>query len=242
MPPTSDRGFVLRGGSVEQSSKKGLSRQLPHSVVLTKGFCIDADEVTVGHYKECVDAGVCAVPRIWGIWINYPTKTDHPLNKVDWRQSRAYCKWRGGDLPTEAQWEWAATGGDGRAFAWGNEPPTCERANYTPGVRARPASGEGCDGGGTAPVGSHPAGDRVWPSGRIHDLTGNVWEWCVDNYEPFPGGDEVDPVHMRDVAEVHVIRGGAWNRSEAGIRADYRGGARVDYQVPGLGFRCVRNP
>ena len=119
---------------------------------------------------------------------------------------------------------------------------TCERADYTPGVLPTPSGDAGCHGGGPSRVGSHPSGDRVWPSGHLHDMAGNVWEWCLDNYRPYTGKSEVDPLHLDSDTAVHVVRGGGWNRSADGIRVAFRGGARYDYWVPGLGFRCVHNP
>lgn len=225
-------GRFLRGNAIDT----------PHKVVLTKPFCMDATEVTVKAYARCVDADDCTKPRTWGMWRNYPTLEDHPVNKVDWKQATAYCASRKQSLPSEAQWEWAATGGDGRKWAWGSEAIDCERADYTPGVLRTPSSDDGCQGGGTSPVGTHPKGDRIWPDGRIHDLTGNVWEWCIDNYEKWHGGPDTDPVYMKYLEGVHVVRGGGWNRSSRGVLAHYRGGAVVGYRVPGLGFRCVRNP
>ena len=205
---------------------------------------MDATEVTVGAYKVCVDAGACVPPRTWGLWINYPTKVDHPVNKIGWRTARAYCKHEGKDLPTEAQWEWAATGEDERPWPWGKETPTCEHADFTQGILEGPSSDDGCRGGGTSPVGSMPRGDHLWPGGSLHDLAGNVWEWTLDNYTA--GSAKVattavvDPLELHDEAGAHVTRGGGWNRSAKGIRNQFRGASPVDYQVPGLGFRCVR--
>ncbi len=236
IPATGEQGFMM-GGNIQPGV------DTPHKVVLTKPFCMDATEVTVKAYEACVEAGACEAPRTWGMWINYPKLSDHPVNKVHWNQAKTYCEWRKQSLPTEAQWEWAATGGDGRKWAWGDEPPTCEHADYTSGHLRTPSSDDGCHGGGTSPVGSLPKGDKVWPTGRLHDLSGNVWEWCLDNYAPWPRReDAVDPLHVIGPHATHVVRGGGWNRSSAGIRTQYRASAVVDYQVPGLGFRCVRNP
>lgn len=233
VPPTGPGGFVmgkgLRGG-----------RDAPHKVVLTQPFCMDATEVTVAAYKPCVEAGKCTTPKI-ARWTNYPDKPDEPMLNVDWRQARAYCEFRGQHLPSEAQWEWAATGGDGRKWPWGDEAPTCEHADFTIGSLPTPSADAGCHGGGPSKVGAHPKGDKVWPGGAIHDLAGNVWEWCHDNFRPYAGVEERDPVHMDAEGSTHVVRGGGWNRSAVGIMSAYRGGAVVDYQRPGLGFRCVTN-
>jgi serine/threonine-protein kinase len=162
------------------------------------------------------------------------------VNKVGWVPARAYCKFRGQDLPTEAQWEWAATGGDGRKWAWGNAEPTCEHADFTAGILEGPSSDDGCHGGGTSPVASMPKGDRVYPGGRIHDLSGNVWEWTLDNFGPLKPDAATDPLHLNNEKGAHVVRGGGWNRSAKGIMVHYRASSPVDYQVPGLGFRCAR--
>ena len=212
----------------------------PHQVVLTQPFCMDATEVTVTSYKACVDAAQCTPPREWGMWINYPKRGTHPVNKVDWHQARTYCQYAGKDLPTEAQWEWSATGGDGREFAWGSEPPTCEHADFTPGILDTPSSDDGCNGGGTSAVGTHPKGAKHWPGGALHDMSGNVWEWCLDNYGGVMPPTATDPHVLKNEHTAHVVRGGGWNRSRRGIRVRYRGGAPADYRVPGLGFRCAR--
>jgi formylglycine-generating enzyme required for sulfatase activity len=236
IPATGDGGFTM-GANLREGV------DTPHKVVLTQPFCMDATEVTVKAYKECVDEEACEPPRLWGMWINYPKLSDHPVNKVHWNHAKTYCEWRKKALPTEAQWEWAATGGDGRKWAWGNDPATCEHADYAPGQLRTPSSDDGCNGGGTSPVGSLPKGDKVWPAGKLSDMSGNVWEWVLDNYQPWRHAkDEVDPLYMVAENSTHVVRGGGWNRSDVGIRTHYRGAAVADYQVPGLGFRCARNP
>lgn len=234
VPATAPEGFAFPHGDAHDAQS--------HPVVLTRPFCMDATEVTVAAYAGCVDAGACTPPRWWGVWINYPDRPRHPVNKVDWGQAMAYCAFRGQTLPTEAEWYWAATGGQDHRYAWGNAPPTCAHADFSPGEISSPSGDDGCAGGGTSEVGTHAEGDRVTSYGRIHDLSGNVWEWCRDNYSvTLPRDRAVDPVVVTADTAAHIVRGGGWNRSGRGIRVDYRGGAIHDYQVPGLGFRCVRH-
>jgi len=213
----------------------------PHKVVLTKPFCIDATEVTAGAFRQCVEAKVCPVPVKPDRWATYKEKPDYPINMVDWTMAKTYCAYAEKSLPTEAQWEWAATGGDGRTWPWGEENPTCERADYTQAILISPGGDSGCHGGGPSKVATHLKGDKIWPSGAIHDLAGNVWEWTLDSYEPYRGIPETDPLHDNRNIGNRVIRGGGWNRSGKGITASFRGGAVMTYKVPGLGFRCVRN-
>ncbi len=218
-----------------------LPNDTPHNVVLTKPFCIDQNEITAGDYERCVKEQGCTLPRNIGPWGTFQKKPDHPVNKIHWKQAKFYCEQQGKQLPTEAEWEWAATGGDGRKWPWGNEQPSCEFADFTLGTMPTPAANAGCHGGGTSRVGSHPKGDRILKTGVIHDLAGNVWEWVEDNYLPYSVEAEVDPLHNNNIEATHVVRGGGWNRSVVGIQTAFRGGAVVDYQRPGLGGRCARH-
>jgi formylglycine-generating enzyme required for sulfatase activity len=231
VPPTGAEGFVMG---------KGLKGE--HHVVLTHGYCVDASEVTVRNYVKCVEAGACKEPWRGDPWSTYPSKLDYPVNLVSWSKAHAYCAWAGERLPTEAEWEWSATGADQTRYPWGDEPePSCEYVDYTKFGAPKWAAGAdvGCGGGGPSPVGSHPKGDKVWPGGAIHDLAGNVWEWVEDSFLPYATEAQTDPVVRHDSA-VHTLRGGGWNRSYAAMVVTYRGAAHFTYQVPALGFRCVR--
>ncbi len=231
VPPTPAEGYVMSKGG------KGA-----HHVVLTHGFCMDQTEVTVRAYARCVEAGACKEPWRGDPYSMYPSHLDEPVNLVSWPKAQAFCAWAGERLPSEAEWEWAATGPEQYRYPWGNEPePSCETCDYTKfGAPKWEAGGDiGCGGGGPSPVGSHPKGDRIWPGGAIHDLAGNVWEWVEDSFAPLGNEAVTDPVVRSEVA-VHAIRGGGWNRSYAAMVVTYRGAAHYTYQVPALGFRCVR--
>ena len=216
-----------------------------HLVVLTHPFCMDETEVTAGAYEKCVDKGECPAPGSGDPWATWKKHPDYPQNLVSWIKAKNYCEKQGKSLPTEAQWEWAATGGDGRDFPWGKEQPDCEFMDYTPtgAPKWSPGGDWGCHGGGPSAVKTHPKGARDLPTGKIYDLAGNVWEWTLDTFASHPADKQVDPVvPVKPGAAVHTIRGGGWNRPAAGCNSWYRGGAIETYQVPGLGFRCVRNP
>jgi formylglycine-generating enzyme required for sulfatase activity len=248
IPETGSSGFIMGKGISRFGFGSRASRNpgigpadTPHKVVLTRPFCMDVTEVTAAAYEGCVKERGCKPPKISDPWLTYQRKPKQPENMIDFPRSKYFCEQYGKSLPTEAQWEWAATGGDGRSWPWGNEPPTCERADFTAGELISPGGDSGCHGGGPSPVGTHPEGDRIWPSGRIHDLAGNVWEWCLDSYVPYSEKDEIDPLYLDPNNGSHIVRGGGWNRSARGIMAAFRGAAIPTYTVPGLGFRCVRN-
>jgi formylglycine-generating enzyme required for sulfatase activity len=237
VPPTPPGGFPMG------HSDRGMTDR-PHPVVLTRGFCMDSTEVTVRAYKACVDAGACKLPFLADQFATYPRFPDHPVNMVNWLKARAYCGWAGKRLPTEAEWEWAATGPERTKYPWGNSPePVCgaELADFTPlgAPKSNPGGDVGCFGGGPSAVKAHPRGAKHWPGGAIHDLAGNVWEWTEDSYEPYATEPRTDPL-VRAQSVNHAIRGGGWNRPPRALQGWFRGSAIHRYQVPGLGFRCVR--
>ena len=245
IPATGPNGFTL-GRDLQDV------RDRSHTVVLTRPFCMDQTEVSVAQYRDCVAHRGCEVPKLFDVNSNYRfEREDHPVNMVHFDQAMFYCKSLGKTVPTEAQWIWAAGHGDGRKYPWGDEDPTCEneRADFTPGgaPKSDPAGDVGCGGGNTSPVGSHPRGRSSWPTGDLFDLGGNVWEWTRDCSLPFGAERQVDPnptTHPRlgDGCWVFALVGGGWNRSATALEVGWRAAARRNYQVPGLGFRCIREP
>lgn len=183
---------------------------------------------------------------------------EHPVVHVAYEDALAYCAWAGKRLPTEAEWEWAARGGlDRKVNVWGDEPISPVRANTWQG--SFPDRNTLEDGfAGSAPVGSFP------PNGYgLHDMAGNVWEWCSDLYRPDtyarrvlelgvsgvadnPEGPStsLDPRNP-DAPESRVHRGGSFLCSDS-YCASYRPSARMactpDTSMLHLGFRCVREP
>jgi formylglycine-generating enzyme required for sulfatase activity len=242
IPPTPPAGFAMGRGMQGK-------RDIVHQVVLTRGFCLDQNEVTAAKYAACVDRGACRPPGQADEFTTYLRHPQMPVNLVSWSEARRFCAAHGQRLPTEAEWEWAARGPGDATYPWGESPqPTCADgyADFTEkgAPKSNPGGDFGCHGGGPSDVGTHPKGDKHWPSGVIHDLAGNVWEWTEDSYEPYaapePGGAPVrDPLIRRETA-IHAIRGGAWNRHPLSLITTYRGAAVYTYHVPGLGFRCAR--
>jgi serine/threonine protein kinase len=223
---------LVPAGSFTMGSETGYSYEQPAHEVWLDAFYIDQYEVTNAQYKECADAGYCDPDHT--PWSNLQTRIDYygnpqfddyPVIYLDWSDARNYCIWRGARLPTEAEWEKAARGTDGRRYPWGNEPPDDHYANFNKNV------------GDTIRVGSYPAG--VSPYGA-YDMAGNVSEWVNDWY-----GADYYTISLSDnpigpsSGEYHVVRGGAWHQTQWYLQTFVR------YWSKGrsvLGVRCARSP
>lgn len=165
-----------------------LADELPAHVVDVPTFELAATPVTNAQYAAFVAAGGSGAPPHWPGERPPEEIAEHPVTWVDWDEADAFCRWAGGRLPTEAEWEKAARGTDGRIYPWGDEAD--ER---------RAVVGRGMKAGAPEPVGSHP--DGASPYGLL-DMAGNVWEWTATWYGPYPE----PPV---DGSE-RVLRGGSY--------------------------------
>jgi len=200
--------------------------QPPHMVTLS-AYCMDLTEVTVAAYRGCTATG-CSTPSTggsfnWGV----TGRDNHPINGVDWNQARAYCQWRGSDLPTEAQWEYAARGSDvaNHIYPWGNAAPASQLC--WSGVTGRST---------TCPVQSYPSGNS--PFG-LFDMAGNVWEWTLDFYAGYPMSAASDPTGPTSGTN-RVVRGAAWDYTNpVGMRAAYRFGYGPTNRNNSIGVRCA---
>jgi formylglycine-generating enzyme required for sulfatase activity len=205
-----------------------------HEVYL-KEYQIGRYPVTVEEYRRFVEDengerwwaaggfGKTKGPHGWDDQVLHPNR---PVVNVSWYEAAAYCAWAGVRLPTEAEWERAARGKDGRKYPWGEDEPDSERAHYGGKV------------GHPTPVGLYPRG--ATPEG-IQDLAGNVWEWVADchskdYYTTSPRESPKGPA----LGTVRVLRGGSWLDSARGLRAAFRGKFEPDNWYGYFGFRCVR--
>ena len=192
-----------------------------HSVSLAS-YEIDRTEVTQGAYGDCVTANACLA-----IGGNDPAGTPLlPVVYAHWSLASTYCAWTQKRLPTEAEWEYAARGNDGRRFPWGNGEPDCTLANMG-----------GC-GGAPQPVDTHPAGQS--PFGAA-DMAGNQSEWVADWYDAgyyavSPAADPTGPA----IGTQRIQRGGNFGGGSFSLRVANRQELGPDSAVSYAGFRCAR--
>jgi formylglycine-generating enzyme required for sulfatase activity len=177
-----------------------------------------------------------------------PSKLDHPVTCVTWEMADNYCKANDKRLPTEAEWEFATRGPDGRVYPWGDDPPTVKHLNACDAQclawgKAHKVDlmvlEKGDDGyATTAPVGMFAAGrSRFGP----YDVVGNVWEWVADWDGAYTAEPKTNPTGPA-TGERKVLRGGAWNGGDASwLRPSYRYSQVPDAQSHGFGFRCVKS-
>jgi formylglycine-generating enzyme required for sulfatase activity len=214
------------------SNGEGYDNERPQHMVYLDAYYIDKYEVTNARYQACVGVGVCDAPQessssTRGSYFGNPEYADYPVIQVSWVQAEAFCAWEGKRLPTEAEWEKAARGTDGRIYPWGNEAPDAGLLNYDGNV------------GDTKAVGSYPTGTSPY---GVMDMAGNVWEWVNDWY-----GEDYYSVSPRDnppgpeTGQRRVLRGGSWSNNGSFVRSAVRNLNLPDYWGNFYGFRCVRS-
>jgi hypothetical protein len=190
----------------------------PRFLTELAAYCLDETEVTVSAYRACVAAGACAKPvdKQFHCNFRYPERGAHPINCVTWKQASKYCEAQGERLPTEAEWEYAARGGERQLeYSWGDEPPdgrTCWKQAHS------------------CPVKSFAAG-----AFGLFDMTGNVWEWVGDYYGPYPWPPAI--------GFSRVYRGGSWSRRfEKWLHTRLRNRESERFSGAHLGLRCASTP
>ncbi len=229
----------------------------PQILVQMSSFYIDRYEVSVsqyaafltylGRYERACNRQNCALTRERVGVTSYLIESqaadgsplftalrgfeDYPINHVSWYGAAAYCEWVGARLPTEAEWEYAARGTDGRIYPWGNDPPNQLVAVF---------NSESFD--NLKPVDALPGG--MSPFG-VYGMAGSMWEWVADWYDPvyYSRSPLVDPKGP-SVGLTKVMRGGAWpnNNLADRIRAANRVGLEPDFISSSVGFRCAKSP
>lgn len=214
------------------------AREVGARPVWLSPFGLDRTEVTVDAYARCVRAGVCADP-LDAPGTPHTGAAELPVTGVRWRDAVTYCAWIGARLPTDAEWEHAARGREGRPFPWGFQ--------WDPGRANHGAIGPGCrsDADGhalAAPVGSFP--DGATPEGVL-DLAGNVQEWVFDRAERDarqPFADLAVNPRGPELGGERVTRGGAYNTPPWALRTTWRGAFGNGERRRDTGFRCAWDP
>jgi formylglycine-generating enzyme required for sulfatase activity len=219
--------LYVPAGTFSMGSEASSDERPIHAVNLS-AYYMDKYEVTNAAYKRCVEAGVCAPPKqsrssTRTAYYGNPEFDEYPVIYVDWNMAKTYCEWRGARLPTEAEWEKAARGTDGRTYPWG-ESVSCDEANYRNCV------------GDTTKVGSYL--DGVSPYG-MYDMAGNVWEWVNDWYDSsyYQTSPSSDPQGATS-GQNRVLRGGSWGSSDSNVRSAFRSRNDPAYTDYYFGFRC----
>jgi len=208
-------------------SDTGRDREKPMHQVYLDDYYIDKYEVTNAQYAACVSVGKCTEPhdkssQTRPSYYGNPEFAKYPVVRVDWSQAKSYCDYMGKQLPTEAHWEKAARGTDGRTYPWGNGAASCNLANYS-----------GCVGDTTA-VGSYPSGASPY---GVMDMAGNVWEWTSTDYKAYPYQADDGRENLLS-NNPKTVRGGSWFSRSDFLRCAYR----LDYYPYNpdylVGLRC----
>ena len=221
----------IPGGTFQMGGDANNEKPI-HTVTLAS-FSMSKYEVTVGQYESyCKDAGK-PMPDAPDFNANWRNK-NHPMVNVSWEEAMAYCKWlskktgKSYDLPTEAEWEYASRGGlEGKKYPWGDD---FDRSLL------RCSENKAGDSGGTIAVGSYPANGY-----GLHDMSGNVWEWCKDwygedYYKSSPSANPQGPT----TGDSRVLRGGGWFLNYPDIfRCAVRYGVIPAGRINDFGFRPV---
>ncbi len=228
------------GGIFEMGSLADTEQFDPHTVTLD-AFWIDQTEVTNAQFAAFLndqgnqkEGGVTwleveqmenAQIELWGSGFQPESgKADHPVIEISWYGADAYCQWVGGWLPTEAEWEYAARGPEEYIYPWGNDAPTCERAQFG-----------GC-GDYSVPVGSLSDEGTSWCGAK--DMAGNVWEWAADWYGEYPSESQVNPTGP-ETGERKMSRGGSFLSAPDSLHTAYRLSHNTIGRQPVIGFRCT---
>jgi len=230
---------LVPAGDFTMGSNEGDDHEKPEHKVFLNAYYIDVHEVTVEQYAKFLEFTSIFPPGKWTT-MDEPPHQKRPVVNVDWADANNYCKWAGKRLPTEAEWEKAARGTDGRIYPWGNDPPNQLRANY--------GKDKWDNHNALVPVGQLKDGKSPY---GVYDLAGNVWEWVSDWYDPeyYSTSPSRNPLGPK-IGKYKVMRGGSWDLAAENLRSsrrDFNIPATTDYDSPAFrnfnsGFRCAKTP
>jgi iron(II)-dependent oxidoreductase len=236
-------GWFLMG-SDKKADRQAYLPELPQRKVYLDAYEIDKYEVTTVQFLKFVLATNRSPLIDWRYdGGNFQeTMVNHPVMHVSWFDAEAYCAWAGKRLPTEAEWEKAARGEDGRIYPWGNQPAGLSRANFGRG-------------GLSGPVRDRPERLMLYPPiisvdkyenavspYGLYQMAGNVAEWVADWYDKdyYKTAPERNPTGPEKGTQ-RSFRGGGWVDSTPSVRAAQRNGTEPNTKMNWMGFRCARN-
>jgi len=222
---------LVPAGEFTMGSLTGDADERPVHHVYLDAFYMDKHQTSVGKYGTFLEATSHEAPEDWDV-MNKPVHQKRPVINVHWADADAYCKWAGKRLPTEAEWEKAARGTDGRIYPWGNELPTDFHANMKKEIWNNHVV--------LTPVGLFEGGKSPY---GIYDMAGNVWEWVNDWYDQdyYKTGSLRNPTGP-STGNYRVIRGGSWGSSPKDLRSADRESRLPSFGGLGTGFRCAKTP
>jgi serine/threonine-protein kinase len=228
--PVPEGMVLIPAATFVMGSNPGRTDEQPEHTVSLSSYFIDQFEVSNAAYRQCVDDGGCAQVRSGGFTrSNYrdnPDFTNYPVIGVNWNQATAYCAWAEKRLPTEAEWEYAASGADKLTWPWGNIFDAQLSAASAPD---------------TQPVDEYPDGSS--PFG-LYNLAGNVGEWVQDNYSTafYAESDgATDPV-LENGSNTRVFRGGSFANTDSDYyRTSRRYNQSTTYADVDIGLRCAQD-
>lgn len=223
---------LVPAGEFVMGSDKGDDDESPVHRVYVDAFYLDKFEVTNGRFAKFVEAIQSEPP--WGFSDKDTpvTHADRPVRWVSWMDAMGYCLWAGKRLPTEAEWEKAARGTDGRVYPWGNDAPTTAHAVF--GLKEGGADT-------VSPIGNRDKGKSPYGA---HDLAGNLYEWVTDWYaeDYYTNFAKTPAINPRGPSEgtAKVQRGGSYINNPYRLRSSFRTKGDPTEQDPNVGFRCAQ--
>ncbi len=218
--PPSDMTLVMGGTFTMGLNSSDDPSEKPEHKVMVKTFLLDRFEVTNEQYLEFVKATGHAAPPGWKGYSFPPGEGKYPVTTVSWDDAADYAAWVKKRLPTEAEWEYAARGGEGRIYPWGNEFAP-QKANTREMGKNRPM-----------PVGSYDDGAN---RSGIYDLAGNVAEWTASEYTLYPGSK------AKELSGQKVVRGGSFVANRVYAKGTTRVPLPPATRDSSIGFRCAKD-
>ncbi|MDW6004672.1 formylglycine-generating enzyme family protein [Vibrio mangrovi] len=242
--------MVLVSGSPYKRGSDLSPDEQPVTEVLLSDFFIDIHPVTNAEFRVFIEQGGYQCKEYWSdegynfikqynitepLYWHEPNwnQDKQPVTGISWYEANAYARFVGKELPTEAQWEYAAKGNDSRLYPWGNSEPSSEIANYAPDCEPEELDRK------STYWDAHPQNRS--PFGCI-DMAGNLAEWCLDNYHPNYSWDDgnANPLYISNIEEDHIVRGGSGLHDEDYMRCTCRDNYPPTVRDNIVGFRCVK--